>query len=45
MLEYNLVPVFLLTTNALLLKRRLICKSNKIQPRQRDARLLIHAEF
>ena len=45
MLEYNPVPEFLLKINALLLTRRLICKSNKIQPRQRDARLLIHAVF
>lgn len=45
MLEYNPVPEFLLKINALLLTRRLICKSNKIQPRRRDVYLLVREEF
>lgn len=45
MLEYNPTLIFLLTTNALLSKRRLIYKLNKIQPRQRDAYLLIRVVF
>lgn len=45
MLEYNQDQEFHLTTNALLLKRRSIYKLNKIQPRQHDACLLVHAVF
>lgn len=44
-LEYNQDQEFRLTINAWLLKRRSIYKLNKIQTRQRDAYLLIHAEF
>lgn len=45
MLEYNQSQVFRLEINALLLKRRSICKLNKIQPHQHDARLLIRVVF
>lgn len=45
MLEYNQDQEFLLTINALLLKRRSIYKLNKIQPRQHDVYLLIRAVF
>ena len=45
MLEYNLVLVFLLTINALLLKRRSIYKLNKILPRRHDVYLLTREEF
>ena len=37
MLEYNQALGFRLTINALLLKRRLVYKLNKIPPRQHDA--------
>ena len=44
-LGYNPFLIFHLKTNASLLVKQLICKSNKTRPHQRDARLLIHAVF